>query len=68
MNKPSSLHPMTDFDPAEPAILHDRATDSIITWTAEQAEEYRRASRPRGDGSVGWKGYVFDGWGNVLGG
>jgi hypothetical protein len=56
------------FDPTEPAILHDLLSDRIITWTAEQADDYRRASRPRDDGTVAWKAYVFDGWGNVLGG
>ncbi|WP_247346749.1 MULTISPECIES: hypothetical protein [unclassified Bradyrhizobium] len=64
----SSLRPMDAFDPAEPAILHDLLSDTIITWTAEQADDYRRASRPGGDGTVTWKAYVFDGWGNVLGG
>ncbi|WP_369724085.1 MULTISPECIES: hypothetical protein [unclassified Bradyrhizobium] len=64
----SSLRPMDAFDPAEPAILHDRITDKIITWTTDQADDYRRASRPCADGAVTWKGYVFDGWGNVLGG
>ncbi|WGD48866.1 hypothetical protein QA641_24825 [Bradyrhizobium sp. CB1650] len=64
----SSLRPMQDFDPAEPAILYDRASGAIITWTAEDADDYRRASRPLGDGSVAWKGFVFDGWGHVLGG
>ncbi|MBR0961769.1 hypothetical protein JQ566_30980 [Bradyrhizobium japonicum] len=64
----SSLRPMTDFDPTEPAILHDRLSDTIITWTADQADDYRRASRPAADGTVAWKTYLFDGWGNVLGG
>jgi hypothetical protein len=64
----SSLRPMDAFDPTEPAILHDRLTDTIITWTADQADDYRRASRPGGDGTVAWKAYIFDGWGNVLGG
>ncbi|WP_247437954.1 hypothetical protein [Bradyrhizobium sp. 139] len=64
----SSLRPMDAFDPTEPAILHDRLSDAIITWTTEEADDYRRASRPREDGTVVWKAYVFDGWGNVLGG
>ena len=63
-----SLRPMDAFDPTEPAILHDRLSDTIITWTADQAEDYRRASRPCADGTVAWKSYLFDGWGNVLGG
>ena len=32
-----SLRPMDAFDPTEPAILHDRVSDTIITWTADQA-------------------------------
>lgn len=59
---------MDAFDPAEPAILHDLVSDTIITWTTEEADNYRRVSRARGDGTVAWKAYVFDGWGNVLGG
>ncbi|MCA6113576.1 hypothetical protein J6524_01345 [Bradyrhizobium sp. WSM 1738] len=68
MTTSQTLHPMTGFDPSEPAILHDLATDRIITWTGDQADDFRRASRPRDDGTVAWKEYVFDGWGNVLGG
>lgn len=64
----SSLRPMDAFDPSEPAILHDRVSGTIITWTADEADDYRRASRPRSDGTVAWKAYVFDGWGNVMGG
>ncbi|MCK1273437.1 MULTISPECIES: hypothetical protein [unclassified Bradyrhizobium] len=64
----SSLRPMDAFDPTEPAILHDQLSDTIITWTAEQADDFRRASRPGQDGTVIWKAYVFDGWGHVLGG
>ena len=62
------LRPMDAFDPGEPAILHDQLSDTIITWTAEQADDFRRASRPGGDGTVIWKDYVFDGWGHLLGG
>ncbi|MBR0951033.1 hypothetical protein [Bradyrhizobium canariense] len=64
----SSLRPMDAFDPTEPAILHDLLSDTIITWTADQADDYPRASRPGEDGTVIWKAYVFDGWGHVLGG
>jgi hypothetical protein len=46
---------MDAFDPGEPAILHDQLSDTIITWTAEQADDFRRASRPGGDGTVIWK-------------
>jgi hypothetical protein len=68
MTTTAPLHPMTGFDPSEPAILHDRATGQIVTWTGEEADNYRRTSRASGDGTVAWREYVFDGWGNVLGG
>ena len=64
----STLHPMKDFNPSEPAVLHDRISDTIITWSGEQAIAYRSSCVAREDGSVAWNGYVFDGWGNVLGG
>ncbi|MEH2517154.1 hypothetical protein V1279_002727 [Bradyrhizobium sp. AZCC 1610] len=68
MTANATLHPMTGFNPSEPAILHDRTSDQIVTWTGEQADDFRRSSRARDDGSVAWREYVFDGWGNVLGG
>jgi hypothetical protein len=51
-----------------PAILHDCATDQIVTWTGDQADDFRHSSRARDDGTIAWREYVFDGWGNVLGG
>jgi hypothetical protein len=59
---------MKDFDPCEPAILHDQVADEIVTWTGDGADDFKRSSAARADGAVVWKGYVFDGWGNVLGG
>ena len=59
---------MKDFDPSEPAILHDRVSDSIIAWSGEEAAAFRRSCVTMDDGSITWKGFVFDGWGNVLGG
>lgn len=59
---------MKDFDPSEPAILHDRVSDSIIAWSGEEAAAFRRYCVAQDDGSITWKGFVFDGWGNVLGG
>jgi len=67
-NPPPSLRPMADFDPSEPAILHDSRTDCIVTWTGEDVATYREKAIARPDGTVEWSGYIFDGWGNVLGG
>src|SRR2546430_6139565 len=38
---PPTLHPMTDFDPSEPAILHDRISDTIIAWSGEDRKSTR---------------------------
>lgn len=65
---PPTLHPMKDFDPSEPAILHDLISDRIITWSGEDAAAFHRAHIERADGTVAWNEFVFDGWGNVLGG
>ena len=65
---PPTLHPMKDFNPSEPAILHDQISDAIVTWSGEDADAFRRNGVWREDGTVAWNGFVFDGWGNVLGG
>jgi hypothetical protein len=59
---------MSDFDPSQPAILHDKSNDEIIPWTGEHQEAFRQSARYKPDGTVEWKGHLFDGWGNVLGG
>ena len=68
VDPPPTLHPMKDFDPSEPAIVHDRVTDSIISWTGEEADAFRREAVVLQDLTVAWRAFVFDGWGNVLGG
>lgn len=65
---PPALRPMKDFDPSEPAILHDRVTDTIISWSGEEVDAFRRTAVDRQDGTIAWHRFVFDGWGNVLGG
>ena len=59
---------MFSFNPSEPAILHDRITDYIETWTGEEGADYRENSVTLSDGTVAWRVFEFDGWGNVLGG
>jgi hypothetical protein len=68
MPVPKELRSMATFDPSEPAILHDYVTGKIETWTGEDAADYRKNAISRPDGAVEWRHFVFDGWGNVLGG
>jgi hypothetical protein len=59
---------MENFDPSAPAILHNHADGAIVTWTGESGAEFLHSSVHRRDGAVEWKGFVFDGWDDVLGG
>ena len=62
------LRPMSEFDPLEPALLHDRLKDRIIPWTGEEGEVFRRLARFQPDGTVSWDGFMLDGWDEPLGG
>jgi hypothetical protein len=68
VSPPEGLRPMKDFDPSQPAILHDVLNDSIVTWDWERAEDFRQTAIFDEGGRVAFDGMVFDGWGNVLGG
>ena len=61
------LRPMSSFNPSEPGILHDRITDSIETWTGEEEADYRENSVTLSDGTVAWRVFASDGWGNMGG-
>jgi hypothetical protein len=65
---PEGLRPMSDFDPSQPAILHDVLTDKILTWDWARAEDFRNNAVTDQSGRVAWDGMILDGWGNVLGG
>jgi hypothetical protein len=43
-------------------------SDQIETWTADDAADVLKSSIARPDGTVEWREFVFDGWGNALGG
>jgi len=59
---------MSTFDPSQPAILHDMLNERIIPWSGEDVAQFRKYVKYEADGTVGWDGLMFDGWGNVLGG
>jgi hypothetical protein len=65
---PSTLTFMSSFDPSEPAILHDRISGNVETWTGEDEADFRNTSIAKPDGTIAWRTFVFDGWDNVLGG
>jgi hypothetical protein len=55
---------MKDFNRSEPAILHDQISDTIVTWSGEEANAFRCSHVQREDGTTARNGFVFDGWGN----
>ena len=62
------LRPISEFDPLEPALLHDRLKDRIIPWTGEESGFVPplRAIPAGRNGS--WDGFMLDGWDEPLGG
>ena len=68
MGMSTLTRPMGEFNPTEPAILHDRLGDNVVPWTGEMSEDWLRRARPRSDGLVEWDGLLFDGWDEPLGG
>ena len=65
---PKGLRPMADFDPGQPAVLHEQQHDRMIPWTGEDCEDWRKRAERRGEGIISYNGMLFDGWGNPLGG
>ena len=68
MHVANLMRPMSEFDPSQPAILHDQLSDRIIAWTGEHHEQFRQSARHGSDGIVEWNDFRLDGWGNPLGG
>lgn len=58
---------MKDFDPTQPALLHDALTGRMVTWNWERAEDFRRLALVQPDGRVIFEDQLFDGWDEVLG-
>ena len=61
MMPPPNLRPMKEFNPAEPAILHDAVNDCIVTWDWERADDFRKNAVYDAEGRVAGHGHVFDG-------
>ena len=65
---PQGLRPMADFDPTQPASLHDCLNDQMRPWTGGSAADWRASSKLQSDGTVFWDELVYDGWAEALGG
>jgi hypothetical protein len=57
------LRPMSDFDPARPALVHDSLNDRTFEWKPDEfLEHYREHAQPAAKGVIGWDGLLLDGW------
>jgi hypothetical protein len=58
----SLLRPMSEFDPSEPAIVHDRRTDRAIPWSPDFEWEFKRRAKQDAPGVIAFEGLLLDGW------
>lgn len=56
------LHPMREFDPSLPAIVHDRRNDRTFEWSPDWRANYKRYAVRVDRGIVSWDGLLLDGW------
>ncbi len=56
------LRPMCEFDPSEPAILHDRRSNRAIPWSPDFEWEFKRHARQHAPGVIAFEGLLLDGW------
>jgi hypothetical protein len=59
---PLKLRPMSEFDPAHPAVVHDSLNDCEIYWQPDWADHFREHAIFEARGTVGWDGRILDGW------
>ena len=61
--EPSSLwRPMSEFDPSEPSLVHDRRGDRMLPWSPAFRRSYERTARELAPGVVDYDGLLLDGW------
>jgi hypothetical protein len=53
---------MSEFDPALPAMVHDRLNDRTFLWPTGAADAYRRNAREIEPGVISFDGQHLDGW------
>jgi hypothetical protein len=59
---PPLCRPMSEFDPSEPALVHDRRHDRMIPWSPSFQRSYERSARQQEPGVVAYDGLLLDGW------
>jgi len=58
-----AMHPMKEFDPPKPAMMHDRLSDRTFEWKPAKCRRTLRSTPKRSDRmSSKWDGLLLDGW------
>jgi hypothetical protein len=53
---------MSEFDPTQPSIVHDRQSGRTLPWSPLWVELYRLGARILSDGAIEFYGLELDGW------
>ena len=53
--------PMSEFDPSEPALVHDRRRDRMLPWSPAFQRSYERTARELMPGVIVYDGLQLDG-------
>ena len=56
------LRPMSEFDPAEPAFVHDAVSNRAIPWSPDFQSNYEQTAHQLSPGLVAFEGLLLDGW------
>jgi len=56
------FRPMSEFDPSEPALVHDLRHDRVLPWSPSFRRSYERTARELTPGVVDYDGLLLDGW------
>jgi hypothetical protein len=62
MNTTSLLKPMSNFDPSEPALVHDRRNNRTLPWSPEFKRSFEKYGRENEPGVIDYDGLELDGW------
>ena len=54
---------MSEFDPAQPSLVHEGLNGDTFQWQPEKwSQDYRRRAIDWGSGIINWDGLLLDGW------
>jgi hypothetical protein len=59
---PPLCRPMSEFDPSEPALVHDRRHDRMIPWSPAFRRSFEQSAREQEPGVFAYDGLLLDGW------